>query len=76
MLGDYPDIVKKNAGTRIPTFTKAESSLLKGSLDFLGVNHYATMQIKDKSSSLKKDRRDPIADMAIDMLCMSIVLNY
>lgn len=76
VFGDYPDIVKKNAGTRIPAFTKAESRRLKGSIDFLGVNHYATMQIKDKSSTLDMDRRDVIADMAVDILCMFIVLNY
>lgn len=70
VFGDYPGIVKKNAGTRIPAFTNAESKYLKGSIDFLGVNHYATTYIKDRSSSLDTDNRDIMADMAIEMACM------
>lgn len=76
MFGDYPEIVKKNAGTRIPAFTKTQSMLVKGSFDFLGVNHYSTMTIKDKSSTLNTDKRDLIADMALVMLCKFIVLRY
>ncbi|XP_074362125.1 beta-glucosidase 11-like [Apium graveolens] len=67
VFGDYPGIVKKNAGTRIPAFTKAESKYLKGSIDFLGVNHYATTYIKDRSSSLNLEDRDVMADMAVQI---------
>lgn len=70
VFGDYPGIVKKNAGTRIPAFTKDESKYLKGSIDFLGVNHYATTYIKDKSSSLNSENRDVMADMAVEISCM------
>ncbi|KAL7198199.1 hypothetical protein ACSBR2_020673 [Camellia fascicularis] len=62
VFGDYPKIVKKNAGSRIPEFTKVVSKLVKGSFDFLGVNHYNTLYIKDKPSSLKINR-DFNADM-------------
>ncbi|KAL2945393.1 putative beta-glucosidase 23, partial [Bienertia sinuspersici] len=34
--GDYPEIVKKNAGNRIPEFTKNQSELVKRSFDFIG----------------------------------------
>jgi beta-glucosidase len=40
MYGDYPDVMKRNAGTRLPTFTNLESNQVKGSFDFLGVNYY------------------------------------
>lgn len=40
VFGDYPDIMKKNAGKRLPAFTKLESELVKGSIDFIGLNHY------------------------------------
>lgn len=70
VYGDYPDIMKKNAGTRIPTFTKLESRLVKGSFDFLGVNHYSTIQVEDMSTSLQMDVRDLTADMAVNLICM------
>ncbi|KAI3507733.1 hypothetical protein L1887_22724 [Cichorium endivia] len=63
--GDYPEIMKKNAGNRIPTFTKRESESIKGSFDFLGINHYSTLYAKDNSISLEMDNRDVDADMAV-----------
>ncbi|KAG5567728.1 hypothetical protein RHGRI_003053 [Rhododendron griersonianum] len=68
VFGDYPDIVKKNAGTRIPAFSNLESKQVKGSFDFIGVNHYFTGHIKDNSNKLKMDNRDFNADMAADMI--------
>ncbi|KAI3507732.1 hypothetical protein L1887_22723 [Cichorium endivia] len=62
--GDYPEIVKKSAGNRIPTFTKLESERIKGSFDFLGINHYCILYVKDNSNSLKMDIRDVFSDMA------------
>ena len=41
-LGDYPEVMKKRVGDRLPTFTKAEKETLKGSSDFFGLNHYTT----------------------------------
>ncbi|KAG5567727.1 hypothetical protein RHGRI_003052 [Rhododendron griersonianum] len=70
VFGDYPNIVKKNAGTRIPAFTNLESQQIKGSFDFLGLNHYATLYIKDNPNKLKMDIRDFNADMAADMIPM------
>ncbi|CAL5357629.1 unnamed protein product [Camellia sinensis] len=71
VFGDYPKIVKNNAGSRILEFTKVESKLVKGSFDFLGVNNYNTLYIKDKPSSLKINNRDFNADMAIDIILVS-----
>ncbi|ETW08658.1 beta-galactosidase [Aphanomyces invadans] len=41
-FGDYPDVMKKQLGTRLPRFTADESKLLRGSSDFFGLNHYGT----------------------------------
>ncbi|XP_057965006.1 beta-glucosidase 11-like isoform X2 [Malania oleifera] len=68
VFGDYPEIMKKNAGERIPAFTEDESKLVKGSFDFIGINHYITLSIKDDPSSLEKDLRDFNGDSAIDMI--------
>ncbi|XP_050211257.1 vicianin hydrolase-like [Mercurialis annua] len=40
--GDYPETMKNLVGNRLPKFTKKESELVKGSLDYLGVNYYTT----------------------------------
>ncbi|EXC22071.1 Beta-glucosidase 40 [Morus notabilis] len=42
MFGDYPSAMRKLVGNRLPTFSKSESALLKGSFDFVGINHYTT----------------------------------
>lgn len=69
VYGDYPGIMKKIAGTRIPTFTKMESRLVKGSFDFLGLNQYSTIQVEDVSISLQMNVRDFTVDMAVKLIC-------
>nr|BAO96250.1 Acyl-glucose dependent anthocyanin 7-O-glucosyltransferase [Campanula medium] len=66
VFGDYPEVMKKNARTRLPAFTKPELVLVKGSFDFIGFNHYYSLKIKDKSSSLETNIRDLIADIGSD----------
>lgn len=41
--GDYPDSMHAYVGKRLPSFTDEERTLLKGSADFFGLNHYTTM---------------------------------
>ncbi|XP_063943282.1 cyanidin 3-O-glucoside 7-O-glucosyltransferase (acyl-glucose) isoform X2 [Daucus carota subsp. sativus] len=65
--GDYPDVIKKNAGKKIPSFTKTESLRLKGSFDFLGVNHYASGYVKDQTINPAVETRDLMADMAVEL---------
>ncbi|KAB2594667.1 vicianin hydrolase-like [Pyrus ussuriensis x Pyrus communis] len=48
-FGEYPKTMRSAVGNRLPKFSKAESKLLKGSLDFLGVNYY-TSTYADASS--------------------------
>ncbi|GAB4829875.1 glycosyl hydrolase 1 [Ancistrocladus abbreviatus] len=68
MFGDYPEVMKRTAGNRIPSFTEGESNLVKGSFDFIGLNHYFTFYIKDNPSSLKMELRDYIADIAVRLI--------
>lgn len=39
-FGDYPATMKITIGSRLPAFTPEESTLLKGSSDFFGLNNY------------------------------------
>ena len=41
-FGYYPLSMRLSVRNRLPKFTKAESKLLKGSIDFLGLNYYTT----------------------------------
>ncbi|KAL4629164.1 hypothetical protein ACB092_05G288500 [Castanea dentata] len=67
VYGDYPDVMKKIAGSRLPAFTNLESNQVKGSFDFLGLNYYFGLYIKDNSSKLSMEVRDFFADMAIEV---------
>lgn len=42
VFGDYPAIMRARLGDRLPRFTPEQSAMLKGSSDFLGLNHYTT----------------------------------
>ncbi|KAL5549707.1 hypothetical protein UlMin_004938, partial [Ulmus minor] len=54
--GDYPKSMRANVGNRLPKFTKAQSNLLKGSYDFLGLNYYTAFYAEHApfSNSLNK----------------------
>ncbi|CAL5192323.1 unnamed protein product [Lathyrus oleraceus] len=62
-FGDYPDIMKKNIGSRLPSFTKEESNLIRNSIDFLGINFYSTFSVNNHSKSLNMKDIDLIPDM-------------
>lgn len=42
VFGDYPEVMRKRLGKRLPAFCNEERALIKGSADFLGLNHYST----------------------------------
>jgi len=47
VFGKYPDImVQYVTDNRLPTFTAEQSKMLKGSFDFLGLNHYTTRYVR------------------------------
>lgn len=43
VYGDYPASMKILVGDRLPKFTPEQSTLLKGSYDFHGLNYYTAM---------------------------------
>ncbi|KAL5561465.1 hypothetical protein UlMin_031212 [Ulmus minor] len=68
VFGDYPKVMKENAGSRIPAFTKFESDMVKGSFDFIGIIHYLTVNVADNSVSLMAKQRDYHADQAVTLI--------
>lgn len=47
VYGDYPEVMKKLIGKRLPSFTAAQSKKLKGSFDFVGANYYSAFYVKN-----------------------------
>ena len=48
VYGRYPaEMVNHVKDGRLPTFTPEESSMLKGSYDFIGLNYYLSFYVKD-----------------------------
>ncbi|KAF5177944.1 Beta-glucosidase [Thalictrum thalictroides] len=45
--GDYPPEMRQYLGDRLPKFSPDEVDIVKGSIDFIGFNHYATLYAKD-----------------------------
>ncbi|KAK8108586.1 glycosyl hydrolase family 1 [Apiospora sp. TS-2023a] len=54
-FGKYPDSMLKQLGDRLPTFTKEERSLVQGSNDFYGMNHYTANYVKHKTGTPPED---------------------
>ncbi|CAL5210694.1 unnamed protein product [Lathyrus oleraceus] len=67
IFGEYPDVMKKNVGSRLPYFTTKESNLVKGSIDFLGINFYYAYIVNNNAKSLQKKERDYTSDTAVDI---------
>lgn len=54
IFGQYPDSMQKLVGNRLPKLTNQMSTLLAGSLHFLGVNHYTTLYARNDRSKIRK----------------------
>jgi len=52
MFGDYPSSMRSRVGNRLPKFSPSEAALVKGSLDFVGINHYTTFYARNNSTNL------------------------
>ena len=50
-FGDYPETMRALVGNRLPTFTDLQSKMLRGSLDFLGLNYYTARYTDDSTFS-------------------------
>ncbi|CAH9079181.1 unnamed protein product [Cuscuta epithymum] len=50
--GDYPSSMRNRIGNRLPIFSKAESALVKGSFDYIGVNHYTTWYASNNKTNI------------------------
>eukprot|EP00347_Sterkiella_histriomuscorum_P008204 403345981 len=54
-FGKYPDVMIEAVGDRLPKFTDEQVALIKGSYDFIGVNHYTSLYYQRNLSKPKLD---------------------
>ncbi|KAI8552647.1 hypothetical protein RHMOL_Rhmol06G0282200 [Rhododendron molle] len=47
VFGDYPSEMRHYHGKELPSFSAEEKEYVKGSIDFIGLNHYSTSYAKD-----------------------------
>ncbi|CAL4907778.1 unnamed protein product [Urochloa decumbens] len=64
VYGDYPEIMKRIVGPRLPKFTKEQSDMIRGTADFIGINHYTSVYIGDRSNGADTGLRDYSGDAA------------
>ncbi|KAF5192146.1 Beta-glucosidase [Thalictrum thalictroides] len=69
VYGDYPAAMRKNVGNRLPSFSDAEAKMIKGSMDFLGINQYTAYYAHhpyNKPPIVKSYQTDWHADLAYE----------
>lgn len=71
VFGNYPTVMRKNAGSRLPVVTDEDSTRIKGSFDFIGLNHYATIFVQADTSQMDNQFRDYIHDVGVKLPCKS-----
>eukprot|EP01018_Ginkgo_biloba_P001381 Gb_31508 [translate_table: standard] len=63
--GEYPASMRTRVGSRLPEFTTDEVEMVKGSVDFVGLNHYTTMYVAD--APVTSNLKDYWEDMSISL---------
>lgn len=51
-FGDYPATMRARVGERLPRFTADEAAVVKGALDFVGINHYTTYYTRHNNTNI------------------------
>ena len=65
--GDYPHSMRSLVGNRLPKFTKEQSKLVKGSLDFLGLNYYTANYAANSHHSNAENARSYLTDFRANL---------
>ena len=71
IYGDYPKSMVKMVGDRLPQFTTEQSFSLKGSIDFVGINHYTTYYARDSKLAILEELLEDNPDAQVLTPCES-----
>ncbi|GJN03257.1 hypothetical protein PR202_ga20682 [Eleusine coracana subsp. coracana] len=75
VYGDYPPVMRRNAGSRLPILTNKESVRVRGSFDFVGINHYGVLYVEADMSQLNQTLRDYSADTAAKLVTLPFQIS-
>lgn len=66
--GDYPDTMRKFVGEKIPKFSENQSRSIVGAFDFIGLNYYSVLAVREKISNITdQDQRDYLIDTSVEL---------
>ncbi|KAL6631081.1 hypothetical protein ACP70R_028421 [Stipagrostis hirtigluma subsp. patula] len=65
VFGEYPEAMRKAAGSRLPSFSHNESELVSWAFDFIGLNHYTSVYTSNFPKALEGVLHDFTADLAV-----------
>lgn len=71
--------MRKLVGNRLPKFTKKEENMIKGSLDFVGVNYYYSVFARhesNRSNMFPLDNFDALAATNGKLIFLVLHYNY
>ncbi|EEC84873.1 hypothetical protein OsI_32017 [Oryza sativa Indica Group] len=54
--GDYPPVMRSRVGVRLPSITASDSEKIRGSFDFIGINHYYVIFVQSIDANEQKLR--------------------
>lgn len=69
VYGDYPTSMRILVGKRLPKFTPAQSKLLIGSYDFLGLNYYTAFYAAHPTTPPNRVNLSYATDQHVNLSC-------
>ncbi|KAM0854298.1 hypothetical protein ACQ4PT_050523 [Festuca glaucescens] len=65
VYGDYPPVMRRRVGARLPGLTVEQSKKVSGSFDFIGFNHYPNTRTRANENAFNLKQRDYYDDAAV-----------
>lgn len=76
IFGDYPLSMRNYLGARLPKFTKKQKTLIKGSYDWIGFNHYSTQYAYHTNQTIDNDSGVGFTRMLFSIPCYLYLYRF